>query len=568
MSTAFKQTSPRASRLGQFLHGQPGVGYMIGLALTLAGYNAVEQVTAQMIPITCRKFTDSAFMLSVIIALNAVFGFVAQPYIAWRSDHLHTRIGRRRPFMLLGFCASFIAVGAICALPYLITGDARFSILALAILMFFNIMLQCFQDVVGGAMEPLLGDTFSQEELGRVVAWRNYAYFLSTFSIGYGAMKISDEHEWAPYAACLAWLALSILLITFFVRERPSQASSPAGRYNPLAHLSLLISSADYLRVAVISTLGLVLPAIFNMFNSLFVTQQLGMTRSQLADTNIAHIFVTLFLAFPIGYMVDRFGPKWMMALGFLTLSIASTGMAYFVHSFPALFAMMTLNYVTALLIWGPMTSMVFQYASPEERGTVFGLVQFTRAFMRFLATLFIGVLVQFSVSYEPTLFLADDFKRGAELVAALGARQDPISSYLADNFSDRTVALVDANAKAKKIPPEVIEALRNDLNRIIKGAMPLDRFAKVKFSGQSRTMLARKEQRPLTADESIVLNRSLIIDAYPNVISKKVNYRVTYVAVSILGIFAILLVLTSKPGKYARTLRDTASAQAQEIRD
>ena len=218
MSTIVDQSSTQTGQRGRFLHGKATAGYMIGLALTLAGYNAVEVLTAQMIPITCRKFTDNAFILSFIIALNAVFGFVAQPYVAWKSDHTITRFGRRKPFMMLGFSTNLIAVVVICALPYLITGDARFSMWALAIVMFFNIMLQCFQDVVGGAMEPLLGDTFSQQELGRAVAFRNYAYMFSNFSIAYGAMKIADKHEWAPYAVCVAWLIVSMLLMVFFVR--------------------------------------------------------------------------------------------------------------------------------------------------------------------------------------------------------------------------------------------------------------------------------------------------------------------------------------------------------------
>lgn len=538
------------------LYGEVTPKYMLGLGLTLACYQAVEAISGQMVPITLRKFTDNAFILAAIISLNGLFGFVAQPYVAWKSDHTNSRFGRRRPFLLFGYPATLLSVLAIMVLPMVITGDARYSVLALALVFIANVSLQCFQDVCGGAMEPLMGDTFKQEKLGRAVAVRNYFNMAATFSIGYGAMRVADKYEWAPYAVCAVWLTISILMMIFFVRERPIEVTASRERYNPIKHMGLLFTNADYLRVAIISSLGLVVPASFGLFNSLFVTQQLGMTREQLANTSVINPLITIACAFPIGYMIDRFGPKWMMSLGFLILAVVSLAMAYLVKSFWPLFICMNLNYLSGICIWGSMSSMVFQYASQKERGTVFGLVQFTRAAIRFASTFVLGFIVQYSVSYEITPFYADDFKKSVDLVAKLQAPKDPVSQYLRGRLSENTLMLLSQPVEGKKVAPKALQSLTEDMNKVIHGASIYDErvFKGVELSKQSKKLLAAPEK---TNDDLVVLNRALIIDAYPQEISKKLNYRATYVANGILGLLALLLTLTSRPGKYARTLKD-----------
>jgi len=48
--------------------GPPGFRHMAILALMAAGFNTVELITNNLIPITCRHFTDSAFLISAILA--------------------------------------------------------------------------------------------------------------------------------------------------------------------------------------------------------------------------------------------------------------------------------------------------------------------------------------------------------------------------------------------------------------------------------------------------------------------------------------------------------------------
>ena len=74
-------------------------------------------------------------------------------------------------------------------------------------------------------------------------------------------------------------------------------------------------------------------------------------------------------LAFPVGWLVDRIGPKWVMATGFVLYLVTFSGMAFFTFGYWSLFAFMTVFGVAQVVALMPMTAMVFQYTSSSERG-------------------------------------------------------------------------------------------------------------------------------------------------------------------------------------------------------
>ncbi|MCI0533951.1 MAG: hypothetical protein L0Z50_01860 [Verrucomicrobiales bacterium] len=58
------------SRSPAIYAGTPGVRHMVILALMAAGFSTVELITNNLIPITCRHFTDNAFVIAAILATN------------------------------------------------------------------------------------------------------------------------------------------------------------------------------------------------------------------------------------------------------------------------------------------------------------------------------------------------------------------------------------------------------------------------------------------------------------------------------------------------------------------
>lgn len=561
MAGAFAE--PRKSLIsGQFLTKEPRWGYMITMGFMIASFSAVESITNLMIPLTCRKFTDNAMYIAWIISLNRLFGFLVQPYVAWKSDHIQTRFGRRRPFLMIGLPATMVSVLVIGALPYIFTGEMRYTTLAMVVLVLANVALQFFQDMNGGVNEPLYADTFKQEKLGRAVALRSYANMVVLFTMNALAMMAVVKYgEWFPYALCAFWLAVAIAVLLFVVRERPYDLPATKERYNPYKHISLLFHNMDYLKISLIASLGLILPAALMLFNTLYITSQLGLSLAVLGQAAIVGPLITLCMAFPVGYMVDRFGPKYLMIVGFFLMTLVSAGMAFWAHDRWSIIILMNVNHISGIFFWTSMTPIVFQYAGPKERGTVFGLIQFVRGLLTWVVTLSLGAVVQFSYSYSPTPFYPDDMKKAADLVKRLDEAKDPVSQFVGSQLSEETRALMRQPMEAKKgAAPELKAALAADFNRISKGeaVYSAERFGGIELSGQSRKMLS---QESLSPNELYVLNRTLLTDAFAEEVSKKLNYRATYYVNIIFGFLAILLVLSTKKGKFAKTIGEAKEA-------
>jgi Na+/melibiose symporter-like transporter len=542
--------------------GTPGVRHMVILALMAAGFNTVEQITNNLIPLTCRHFTDNAFIIAAILATNRLFGFVVQPYVCWKSDYVRTRWGRRRPFFLVGLPLTVVSLLAVGALPLFITGDARHTLAALVLVIAVNVFMQAVVDVNWGSLEPLYADTFRQEQLGRASSIRQIAsqavnLVMVTFVIGW-----ADKNELYPYLFSATCVLFSLALMVWVIREQPTGEPPPPARYSPIAHFGLLTGNRDYTKLAFICAANLVLPAALFLFTPLYVTDTLGLTKSELGRAQMLGPFLSIGLAFPVGWLVDRVGPKWVMASGFVLYGIAFSGLAFFTTDFWSLFTFMTVFGVAQVVALMPMTAMVFQYTSSSERGQVFGVVQFTRAFSAFVLTLVLGWAVQLASSSDPTPIRDQDLKDSRRLVARLNNPGDIAARHLAARLEPETRRLLEAHANSQPgsdVPPELRTALVAELNRLCAGPIlhAPSAFATVELSRQSRTLLAAP---PDEDTERFILNRSLLQDLFAGDLSRKLNYRFPYHLGIVLALIATLVALSTRRGAFARTLGEAST--------
>lgn len=538
--------------------GTPGFRQMLILAVMAAGFGSVEQITNNLIPLTCRHFTDNAFIIAAILATNRLFGFVVQPYVCWKSDYVRTRWGRRRPFFLFGLPLTILGLLAVGALPLIITGDARHTLAALVVVVTVNVFLQAIVDVNWGSLEPLYADTFRQEQLGRASSLRQIAGQLVNLVMVYYVIGWADLNEIYPYLFSALCVLGAFVLMAFVIREQPAGEPPAPARYNPVAHFRLLTGNRDYAKLAFICAANLVLPATFFLFNSLYVTDTLGLSKVDLGRSQMLGPFLTIALAFPVGWLVDRIGPKWMMAAGFVLYLVTFTGMAFFTFGYWSLFAFMTVFGVAQVVALMPMTAMVFQYTSSSERGQVFGIVQFTRAFSAFVVTLALGSLVQLADSSDPTLIRDQDLKDTRRLVQRLVDPADPAAYDIGGRLAPETGRLLAEHAATgAEASPALRAALVTDFNRLCAGPLLLTPgpYASVELSHQSRDLLVAA---PTAGDRLFVLNRSLLQDAFANELSRKVNYRLPYYIGIGLALLATFVALATRPGRYARTLAET----------
>lgn len=376
------------------------MGFMMG------GASIVDAISGTMLPITARHFTDNVSLIAVMVALNRVFGFVVQPYAAWKSDRHRSNLGRRRPFLLMSWPATLLCVGLLGALPILVPEAYHRTTAVVVVLFAVNLGMQAFLDVCFGSADPLYGDLFNSSELGRANGIRMIVCNVIVFVMTAFFIPLADIHEFYPYLSAIGFLSISTLIAAFWLREKiPDRLPEPQ-RYNPLKPLREL-ADPQTRNVAVVSSAVLVSLGVTEMLHALFVTETLGLSKTVLGLTTAVSLVFGLLCPYPLGSMVDRIGARRMLISGFVFLMVVELGFVVWVHDLFSLYVCLSLFKIAWMVVHIPIVPLIFQDAPPERRGTVFAAVQMTRAAVTSAAVILSGFLADLMNSYRMCYLVA-----------------------------------------------------------------------------------------------------------------------------------------------------------------
>ncbi len=373
---------------------------MFMMGLMVAGGTAVDAITANLLPITARHFTDNVALIAFMVALNRIFGFLVQPYAAWKSDRTRSAGGRRRPFFLWGWPATFVSVGLVGALPFIVPEELHRTATAVFILFTANLMMQACLDVCFGCSDPLYGDTFVRGDLGRAAGIRGISFNVVGLVMTGVAIPLADRHEFYPYVGCMFFVGLSWLIAKFIIREQVPDDLPPQERYNPLKPLKEL-KDPQVARVTIIASCVLVILAVTEMLHALFVTETLGLSKSVLGYSVTVATIIVFVLSYPIGLLVDKVGPRPVLVGGFVFMLLVELLFVLWVHDLFSLSLNFTLYRIAWLFIFVPVTPMIFQDTALERRGSVFATVQMFRAAAAGLLTIVAGMIANSLGTYR-----------------------------------------------------------------------------------------------------------------------------------------------------------------------
>lgn len=373
---------------------------MVLMGVMMGGAGTVDALTASMIPITARHFTDDASLIALLVALNRICGFAVQPYIAWKSDRHVSSRGRRRPFLLVAWPLTLLSVGVLGVLPMIVPETVQHTVLILGVLFLVNLGLQAVLDVCYGAADPLYGDTFATRELGRAQGTRVIASNAIVFSMTAFFVPLADIHEFYPYLGSMFFLGISTVITLFFLREKVPSALPKAERYHPLKPLREL-ANPHTRHVALVASAVLVTLGVTEMLHALFVTVTLGFSKTVLGLSTAASLVIGVIFSYPLGVLVDRWGGRRVLVVGFIAMMLVELGFVFWVDDLVSLYITLILFKIAWLVVHIPIVPLMFQGTPEEHRGSVFAAVQMTRAGATSVAVIAAGFLVDYVGSYR-----------------------------------------------------------------------------------------------------------------------------------------------------------------------
>jgi len=88
--------------------------WVLWMSLPVGVFAFVEKCSGTALIFTMRKFIADPALITLLASVNITFNFLVAPLVAWKSDRLRTRWGRRKPFIVAGL---LLLVPALVALP-------------------------------------------------------------------------------------------------------------------------------------------------------------------------------------------------------------------------------------------------------------------------------------------------------------------------------------------------------------------------------------------------------------------------------------------------------------------
>lgn len=253
---------------------------IVALCSMWCGLNLTECVSNQVLPLTIRHFTANADVIGYILAINPMFGFIANPLVGVISDRVWTPVGRRAFFLVTG-----APIVAVCLL-YVPGARILWHLVTLVV------VYQFFQDVLWGSDHPLIADLVPPEQRTLITGLMMASSQVLAFAFnryGLGVWLDAYGEEMLYRVAALGQVGLVAFAALFLHERRTTPGRRPA--------LTVKRYIADFLGHRILRRFAL-----------------LGFT--QFAFQNMVQGFVVLFAVETMRLKPAAFGP----ALGWLPI--------------------------------------------------------------------------------------------------------------------------------------------------------------------------------------------------------------------------------------------------------
>ncbi len=288
----------------------------------------------------------------VIVSLPSAIGLFLGPIISYRSDRCRSRLGRRIPYLLF---TTPIAAGAMAGMafsPMLGSWLAKLINCGAdgATLGFLGVFWTAFEfaNVIAGALfGALINDVVPARVLGRFYGLFRAIGLIAGIVFNYWLLGFAEIHYMTLFLSIGALYAIGFLVMCLNVREGeyppPDDGGGHGGLYAIRSYFRECYSNPYYLLVfAMLFFAGLAFAPV-NSF-CLFYAQSLDISMKHYGRFLAITYAISLFLAYGIGFLADRFHPLrlGLLALGiygmmgvlagFLIRDEASFGVAFIAH--------------------------------------------------------------------------------------------------------------------------------------------------------------------------------------------------------------------------------------------
>jgi len=353
------------------------------------GISLIWPIFNTFVPIFLKEdFALSAGLIGFVMTWDNYLNMFVQPVVGERSDRTHTRIGRRKPWMLLG--------APLAAVFFIIVPVMGSVVGVMFAILLTNLSMALFR----APTVALLGDLFPSEQRSTANGIINLMGGIGSilaFLIGgvlYNLGRIT------PFVFGSVVLLVAITMVLLFVREpeveEPEEQKPGDPKPGLVSNLREVINASDKSGLLIL----LAILSWFMGFNALetwissFGKFTLGIDEGQMAILTSGLALMFVIFALPSGLIATRFGRRRVILVGIAGLTLL------FVYGLVIQNQLMLISFlVPAGFFWALINvnslPMVYDVGGDARIGAFTGLYYFASNIAAVAGPQIVGIIVQ-----------------------------------------------------------------------------------------------------------------------------------------------------------------------------
>ena len=331
---------------------------VILIGISNLGWGFAGTITVPLITLQLLELGVQENIQATIHSINGwALSFLVM-WFSWMSDHTRSKMGRRKPYLFLS--APFIII-PMMIFPFFADQQWVWFLLVLYVVKMIAMDMKA-------STFPLLNiDCVPRDMLARA----NSVFTIAGGVIGFLTMQAAGAliavAEWFPYVLCGGVMILTTL-VAWYIKEPPIDHPATE-RFKPWS--TFKVAGKDkrifWLMLGVAMISGFMV--MYGTWVWFWAKETLGLEKVEIFKALSWASLVNIVLAYPVGWLIDRWGGFRVVILYFIGQVICFTG-AMFVHDKAGLI-MLSLATTVIAPLYGAADIMVYKSADPKDVGSM-----------------------------------------------------------------------------------------------------------------------------------------------------------------------------------------------------
>ncbi|MDK2883691.1 SLC45 family MFS transporter [Pseudothermotoga sp.] len=385
-----------------------GFGFF-GISVLWPLYNAY-------VPIFLKDFALPSFAVGIVMTIDNILAIIMLPYIGTLSDQTRTKLGRRKPYILIGAPA-----GALFFALIPIARNLESLLLMMIIIIVMNISMALFRSPLIALMPDVTPSKYRSQANGIVNFMGGFGALLAYFA----GKPLYDKNYAYPFFAGAIIMLIANILVLLFIRESSeytikSQENSKLFEIVRKGNRELFDNLRDVFKAKEKSLFFILVSILlwfigFNALETFFTSYaKFHLNISESTGALILGVFSLTFMLFsiPAGWIGSKFGRKRTISIGLLILMICLTIIAVLSKLITdgmiinIFFVMFSISGIGWALINVNSLPMVVDMTRSEKAGGYTGLYYFFSMAANIFAPPLAGGFIDIA-GYESLLFFS-----------------------------------------------------------------------------------------------------------------------------------------------------------------